>query len=67
MFFLSQEVSNLWETTSTRFPTFETTVAGLDHARSLSVGENCWNVNHFKQHIKKVALADISDSHMAIM
>ena len=44
VFFLSREVSNLWETTSPRFPTFETTVVGLDRARSLAVGENCWNV-----------------------
>ena len=36
--------SNLWETTSPRFPTFETTVVGLDRARSLAAGENCWNV-----------------------
>ena len=29
--------------------------------------KNAVSVNHFKQLIKKVALADISDSHTAIM
>ena len=66
-----------WGTLKENWP-YPNQVPTIWNAASLTAGAMLWNnmpkslknavsANHFKQLIKKVALADISDSHTAIM